>query len=363
MAIHENEVLILLREGKQYLLLNAGDRLHLIAVNNRLTDAKEAQLMDIYPCSEEAMSELDISCTTILKKDIKGVAIGGIDAGCELSLFTRKTKSKYLLSDDTTQQMVNDYFKGIKRIDASKRKLPKAPDQWRKQSQDPEVLQKMKIVRYVLIAVTIIFPMCFLFRVTPYKMWIVLCMLSSVACIALAIRYPAYFTLLDLEDKKHRPKHGIGLGWLSTFPLLVLTVRTLYMNFVHMGRLFVYAAILAVAVSVCLWFFVKELQNHYAGFAAVVLAILVGCVGVIGQMNYLLDTSAEEISAYTVLDLDRHSTRRSRTYQCAILLEDGKEYRMNISREAYEKLTVGDQIQVAHCEGALGLEYIYLVEE
>lgn len=363
MAISESEVLILLKEGKHYLLLNAGDRLHLVTVNNRLTEDKENALLEMYPCSEMAMSEFGISYTVIHKKDLNGVSIGGTDAGCELSLMMEKTKSKYVLSDDTTQQLLDDYFKGIKRMEPSKRKMPKSPDQWRKQAQDPAILKKMKNVRYVMIAAIVIFNACFLFRVAPYKLWIVLCMLCSAACLALAIKYPECFTLLDLEDKKRKPKYGIGLGWLSTFPLMLLTVRTLYMNVLQLGRLFVYAAILTVALTILLWFFVKELRNHSAGFAAVILALLFGSIGIVGQMNYLLDASTEEIAVYTVLDLDRHTTRRSKFYRCTITLDDGEEYRMNISQEAYNSLTVGDQIQVAHREGGLGLEYIYLVEE
>ena len=363
MAINEHEVLMLLKSGKHYLLLNAGDRLHLVNVNDRLTEEKENQLLAMYPCSESALSVLGISYTTIHKKDLKGVAVGGVDAGCELSLLMGKTKSKYALSDDTMQEVMDDYFKGVRRMDASKRKLPKSPDQWRKEAQDPEILKKMKIVRSVMIAAMVIFDACFLFRVAPYKLWIVLCMLCSAACLVLAIKYPAYFTLLDLEDKKHKPKYGIGLGWISTFPLMLLTVRTLYMNVIQLGRLLVYAAILTVMLAIVLWIFVKELHNHSAGFAAVILALLFGSIGIVGQMNYLLDTSTEEIAVYTVLDLDRHSTRRSQWYRCTITLEDGKEYRMDISREAYKSLTVGDQIQVAHREGGLGLEYIYLVED
>lgn len=363
MAINESEVLILLKEGKHYLLLNAGDRFHLVTANNRLTEEKENALLAMYPCSETAMSELGISYTVIHKKNLKGVSIGGADAGCELSLMMGKTKSKYVLSDDISQQLLEDYFKGIKRTEHSKRKLPKSPDQWCKQAQDPETLKKMKNVNYVMIAATVIFDICFLCRVAPYKLWIVLCMLCSVACLILAIRYPAYFTLLDLEDKKHKPKYGIGLGWISTFPLILLTIRTLYMNILQLGRLFVYAAILTAVLAVLLWIFVKELRNHTAGFAAVILALLIGSIGVVGQMNYLLGTSTEEIAVYTIMALDRHSTRRSKSYRCTIILEDGEKYRMNISRDAYKRFTVGDRIQVARREGGLGLEYIYLVEE
>lgn len=363
MAISKNEVLILLKEGKHYFLLNAGNRLHLINLNDRFTEDKENKLFSMYPCSEALISEFDITYTTIYKKDLRGVSFGGADTGCELSLLTGKTKSKYVLSDDTAPELLDDYFKGIKRMKPSKRKLPKSPDQWRKQAQDPEILQKMKILRYVIVAGTVISCACFLFRVAPYKLWITLCMLCSAACLILASKYPAYFTLLDLEDKKHRPKYGIGLGWISTFPLMLLTVRTLYMNVLQLGRLFVYAAIFTAILAVLLWVIVKELRNHSAGFAAMVLALLVGSMGVVGQMNYLLDTSTEEITAYTVMELKQHSSRRNRSYQCTITLQDGEEYKMNISREAYKELTVGDQIQVAHRKGGLGLEYIYLVED
>ena len=363
MAISEREGLILLKEGKHYLLLNAGDRFHLVTVNNSLTENKENALLSMYPCSEAAMSELGISYTVIHKKDLKCVSIGGADAGCELSLVIGKTKSKYVLSDDSTPQLLDDYFKGIKRIEPSKRKLPKSPDQWRKQAQDPETLKKMKIVRYAMIAAIVIFDAFFLFRVAPYKLWIVLCMLSSATCLVLAIKYPVYFTLLDLEDKKRKPKYGIGLGWLSTFPLMLLAARTLYMNVLQLGKLFVFASVLTVILAVLLWILAKEFRNHSAGFAAVILALLIGCIGVVGQMNYLLDTSTEEITVCTVMDLDRHSTRRSKSYRCTIMLENGEECRMNISRETYKKLSVGDKVQVAHREGGLGLEYIYLVEE
>lgn len=363
MAINENEVLVLLNSGKHYLLLNAGDRLHLVNVNDRLTEEKENRLLAIYPCSEVAMSEFDISYTVIHKKDLKGVAVGGTDAGCELSLLIGKTKSKYVLSDDTTQQLIDAYFKGVKRMDASKRKIPKSPDQWRKQAQDPAIVQNMKIVRNAMIAATVIIEACFLFQAAPYKLWIILSILCSVACLVLAIKYPAYFTLLDLADKKQKPKYGIGLGWLLAFPLILLALRSLHINFMQFGKMLVCAAVLTAVLAIFLWIFVKKLRHHSGGFAAIILALLVGSIGIVGQMNYVLDTSPEKIATYTVVDLDRHRTRRSASYRCTIILENGKEYKMDIGREAYMSLTVGDQIQVACREGGLGLEYIYLVEE
>lgn len=364
MGIKENGYLMLLKAGKHYLLLNGGDRLHLINVNDRLTEETEEQLLKVYPCEEAIIAKLGISYTTILKKNLRGVAVGGEDAGCELSLFIGKTKNKYELSEDTTQQVISDYFVGIKRMEANKRKLPKAPDQWRKQVQDAEVLQKMKTVRNALLVVEIICSGCFLFRVAPYKLWIILCILCSVVCILLAIKYPVYFTLLDLEDKKRKPKYGIGLGWLSTFSLLWLTYRTCFVNFIQWGRLLLYGVILTIAIAILLWILVKELRNCSVGFMAIVLALLFGAIGIVGQTNYLLDHSAEETEVYTVLDLDQQRGRRGyRAYICTILLENGKECRIKISAESYNSLSIGDSIAVVHREGGLGLEYVYLLEE
>lgn len=363
MTSNESKVLILLKDGKHYLLLNGGDRVHLVNVNDRLTEEKENQLLAMYPCSEAAMSELDISYTVIHKKDLKGVAVGGVDAGCELSLVMGKTKSKYTLSDDTTQQMIDDYFKGIKRMDASRRKLPKSPDQWRKQAQDPEILPKMKMIRYVMFALSIVSVLCFLLKIEPYKLWILLSILCSGTCLFLAIRFPEYFTLLDIEEKKCKMKYGLGIGWLTILPMVFLALRTLYMNFLQFWSMLLYAGIFAVVLMVVIYVSIKEIRLHYIGLAPIILSLLLTSVGIVGQVNYLVDTSPEEIRDYTVIDLDQRTGRRRNHYQCTIMLENGEEYRMDISREAYKRLTIGDQIQVAHREGGLGLEYIYLLEE
>ena len=93
METSENNVLWLTKGEKQYALLFAEDRYHLITINEQCSRKLILKLLRAYPCIEAALQEKQIRFGTILKKDIFGIRFDGSRAGNEflLRVINQKT--------------------------------------------------------------------------------------------------------------------------------------------------------------------------------------------------------------------------------------------------------------------------------
>mgnify|MGYP003293098304 CR=1 FL=1 len=80
-------------------------------------------------------------------------------------------------------------------------------------------------------------------------------------------------------------------------------------------------------------------------------------IGIVGQVNYLLDFSDGRIH-YTEV-VDQHvSTGKSTSYYCTVLLENGEEFEIQVSRDLYRQIGVGSWVKITTYDGGLGMEYV-----
>ena len=119
METRENNVLWLTKGEKQYALLFAEDRYHLITINEQCSRKLILKLLKIYPCVEAGLREKQIRFGTILKKDISGIRVDGYRAGNEflLRVINQKTR-KYTLTEELDSDIIERFFADVRRLPA-----------------------------------------------------------------------------------------------------------------------------------------------------------------------------------------------------------------------------------------------------
>lgn len=351
------EPLLLQKEDKLFLLLRGGQAFHLISVDERLTAEREEKLLAIYPCSDASLRELELN---FQKLSIRGVAIGGCEAGDTVILYIDKQKRKYVLSDDYAPEMVDAFFSGIERFQMPKQKKQKDPDSWRKAEQDPAMLPKLRILRIVLTAISL---------VSSGLAWVDILwglpgILVSILCLLLDIYYPAYFTLLDWRKGK-TPKHALGLGLAASLPVMVSALVIMNtVNYLVWWQIWLWSALVGAVLSCVIGRFAREFQYYKEDMLAVVILLVMFSQGPIGVMNSALDFSLPETQTVPIIDMYiSDGGRSSDRHYCTILLEDGTEFDLHVTRLEYEALSVGERITVSTRTGGLGIGYIALVEK
>lgn len=145
MAVQEGEYLLLQQHEKLYMLLGGRGTYHLVSVDKKLTEEREAQLLRLYPCSEQTLRELGITVSAL---KVRGVAANGWEAGDELVLYVGKKKHRYVLSDDSTQAQMALMFDGVEKFQMPKKKQ-KSGD-WRLAKQKKEWIPWMRGIKTVL---------------------------------------------------------------------------------------------------------------------------------------------------------------------------------------------------------------------
>ena len=360
METMERTVLWLRKGEKQYALLCGEDRCHLITLNDQCAPKDVQKLLKTNPFCEESLKQRKIHFVTILKKDIWGVRFDGNRAGHALYLRVVNRKTwKYTLTTDMDPGIMEGFFGNLRRLPAP---WDKAPDCWRKEQQDPNVLAQMKAIKLCLGVAAILFGTLSLLGVKPNALWSGLFLLVPVSCIILAIFLPTYFTLADMDGNR-TPEFGIGLSRLTILPLMFLSLRSFFTNYIEFGTFFLYSAICGALICLILWIYVKEFRNRVGHFLLLSLIIVTMCgAGVVGYLNTALNTTEPQIRTYTVEEL-KTSSGKSTSYNCYVTLHDGKQVKIRVSKEMYEILEVGEQVRVAHKEGGLGLEYVFILEE
>lgn len=357
MAVLEGQYLLAQQgQNKHFLLLRNGEQLHIITVDKRLTEEAEEKLLSIYPCQEEAIREMGINFRSVTPR---GVAVSGPDAGDALVLYIRKKKEKYVLSDDYAMEQVTAFFDGIQRFYPPKKKGKKDPDAWRLEEQKAEWLPWMRRIKWLLMGVSVL--SCVLLLQSP--VWGVPGLLVSLACMALDIRYAAYFTLLDW-GKGREQKHAIGLGLAASLPLLV---QTLYVSraydFIGMD-VFLWSVAAAAVVGLVMKGLAREFEDRTEDLLALVLLVAIMASGPVGLVNGLADRDRPQVQTVCIeKKYISNGAKRADRYMLEFSLADGREAQLEVSAGDYAYFEVGDSIGVQVRKGCLGIEYVSFPEE
>lgn len=196
-----------------------------------------------------------------------------------------------------------------------------------------------------------------LFLDVPYKLFSALSLLPFPIILATICLFPDDVSL----DENMRQKTG---GSVEFFMPLVFSgfapaLRTLLdFNILAWKPLLIYAGILLVLVAVLLLVFYQELRQRIGMFLGILFLCIFFCFGSIGQLNYLLDTSAPQRQSATITDMHISTGSKSPDrYVLTVITLSGTEMELQTSKEHYNSLTIGENVTVYISEGGLGIPY------
>ena len=358
--------LLLQKNSRISFLVRYTDRYHIIAVNNKLDEDKEEKILS-GNCSEAVIDEMGLTRETIMKKDLRGVAIGGCSAGDVIVLYTKDRKLKYVLSDDYGDEEINAMFTGIERFQPPKNDGSKnRKADWRTEMQNESM---QKVMGPIGVALNIIG--CVSFAGTTILgrlscMWSIMCLCTMAVSIGLYFLYPQYFSVMSRKEFKRigytaKVKH-LTLAVMA--PALALTLRSLRdFYFPNWVPLLIAGVAVGFAVTIIMYIFSREVRENTSLIVVILLlAVFVSC-GIVGQLNHIANIDAAEPQTCTVIDTARdEGGRHADRYYCTVSLESGAELEIPISGSVYNKLQDGDMVAIFTGQGAFGIEYAYFVE-
>lgn len=358
MAITENDYLQFRKDAHSYLLLKSATHFHLVRVDANLSESKMSRLLRIYPCSTDQLRELGLHYSAFKAENLRGVVIKGYNCGDEIELWIGNT-TKYTLDSDYTDEHLSVFFDGY----TITRRLP---SQWT--GLDPKHIQ---IISWTLNLVSLICSLLFCILQTPYKLWSVLCILCPMTAVALRLLFPTSFSLEDesMEKKigvfrKARRKGNLLIPSVVV-PGLALSIRSLT-DFTFPGNtilsLLIAALVISVVAVLLYGIFNKGFRNGLGNAIGVMFCIVLVCLGMIGQLNFLLDFNEPETYVLEVADMSVDRGHKSTSYYCTVQMPDGEIMELNVAASTYREIEIGEDISVKYHDGAFGIPF-YIVED
>lgn len=359
-----NNSLLFQKSGRVFLFVGYPDRFHIITVNNKLDNQAEQRVLS-ETCSNAVMDELGLARETIMKKDLRGVAIGGCCAGDTVILYTKNKKLKFTLSDDYDSNALNAIFDGIERFQSPKKSKA------RPQKVDWRTNMQTESMRKITRAIGLVLESCgFLCLIGGSwfgrlsTVWSIICLLITAFSFGLYLRYPQYYTIIDWRNCK-RIGYTAKVSHLEIAvmgPALALTIRCMndfcFPNWVPLS---IASVVLGIAIFIIMNKFAREVKENTDLAIIVLLLSIIASLGMIGQLNHLLNFNDRVPQMSTVLNTEKDSNKGTDQHYCTVELDSGVEMEVPISNSEYDKLQPGDMVPIYIGQGAFGIEYAYLI--
>lgn len=224
-------------------------------------------------------------------------------------------------------------------------------------SKKPNSLRKkLKILRLGLLIATGIIALPWLFLDVPYKLFSALSLLPFPVALTTICLFPEEVSLDDAPKKRGgRIEFAMPLIFSGFAPVLR---AMLDFNFLSWTPLLIQAGVLLVLIGVVLLVFYKELRQRIGYFLCILLMCSMFCVGFIGQLNYLLDSSVTREQTAIVTDMHISSGSKSPDrYILTVVTQAGTEMELMTGKEHYDSLSVGESVTVYIKDGGLGIPY------
>ena len=347
--------IVLESKGKTSLLVKYPEKYLLVVVDKQLTQINEERLLAL--CSDAVLAEMKLNYQSISVKDLRGVAMGGHWAGDSLTLYTKSSKLKYVLSDDCTQEELDALFAGIQRFQPPQQTQGKAKgSDWRTAAQSEEM---WKILGPVGRGLNIAGGASLILMLFMDAAW---GLLVAVIAVGLYLKFPQYFTILSSKYRKHIKARVQDLSLAMMAPVLAVLL-SLKFKVINWPLLVAEVAVLTAVLMVLFYRFSREVrESSDAVFTAIFLSIFLSW-GLLVQGNHVLNFDLPEPEPYTLMEKDTaRSGKGGRRYYYIIQAEDGETLTLRIAGKRYNDWDIGDRVPAVIDTGAFGIRYAYIPE-
>lgn len=350
-----------LRKGKQeYLIIRMGDAFHIIDCDEALTNEKRLAVLES-GCTPEQMQQMGLSGMTIPKSDIKALTITGCAFQDDVIFYLRKKKLAFWFPQAYEQKKVDDFFRGIPRKMVKTRYRLKGGKNlgWREREGNPHTARKLRPVGWVMNGLAVGLLVLSLVVRLPLGMHGGLVLAFCVAAVCLDIFFPEYFSLL-IEGKKERWERqgswvNLSFGLFLVMIPLVLRISVTIHLFDEF-RFLPMALVMTLLTGAVLFLFCREYREEWGvGLCMLFLVFVMSWLGFAPWLNHVLGPEPTPVTAAV---MDQHKTSgRHTSYYCDVLLPDGRELRVEVSRSEYDAYQIGDAMDLMIGTGFFGIEY------
>ena len=356
---------IVCRMGRKLHLLAKDEKAYYIIETGKKLDYATEEWLESQGVSEELLKELNLPFTYIPKTALRGVAIGGNEAGCAITLYLKSEKKQLLLEMDYESRWMEDFFAGISRFtppaakQAPKKRGKTDRDSWRREKRDPILYKKLHWVPLALSGIALL--VNYGYYKTEHPVWFTLCLLVMAVPVVLDILMPAYFSLFFEEKGKERDARSLEAPMMISMIGMMLCGRINWLDDRGVWKIMLICGV--ISVMVCL--LAEEFRREKIWLLAALFFGGVFGSFAVGHANEVYAIQEPQSYILEVEETDADIHRRNRSYYCTITLPDGREEKLHISRSLYENLEAGDLVRVEVGEGLFGFEYaiVYPYEE
>ena len=350
----------LVRGKERFLVFRLGADFHIIDINEALTREKRFAVLES-GCTPEQMQEMGLSGTTIARSDLTAITVTGCGPQDDVIFYLGKKQMSYRFAMAYEQKKVNDFFRGIPRVQYKTRYRFRRGLDWRAREQDLKLLPKFSRIgtAYNILCCGVTVGMLIReWRLFALWFWVVLALVAL--GVYLNAAYPLYFAFYwykgdNTQRGKGKAVH-IGLGMMIMFCAAVLRNPYVVLDW---QKLIVPALVLGAVFGIGLYFLCRECREDGPGWLlTILLTVVVSGMVLIPHVNHILGPETEPQSA-TVVSKHSSSTRRGgRRYYVTVRLRDDTDCDMQVSYQDYQDAEHGDTWEVQVGEGFFGIEYV-----
>lgn len=358
---------VLLRKGGRLLLLvQYPDRYYLVTVDRKLTQEAEARLLS-GSCSPQTIQELGLTCQTITRQEFKGVCCPGGSVGDPLTLYINTETLKYQLDDDFAGQDIRQMFPDIPQVQPPSGTGKHGAKDWRTPRQTESGRKTARIAAFVLNTLSIGCSVVAAITTSNHGLsllWPLACLGFVVVNLAVYLCFPQYFSIMGHKEYK-RAGHTAQVRHLDLGAFLPATILFLCgfrsLTVLSWGKLLLMGVVLGAVLLVILRKLSRELRENQNSLLAFGLVMLLFSCGLLLQVNHLANPALDQTQQVTISETEKNRSRKRTSYDCTVVLENGEEVELSISKALYNRIKPGDTVEVYVGEGALGIRYGFVV--
>ncbi len=344
--------LILLRGEKTFLLTRSDSRLHIITVDRRMTEEVKNWLL-YAPRTVEEMNQRQLRRFSMELSKLRGVCVGGLEAGNVVQFYLPEGKKRYQLAEDTGQATVDTLFSGLDWFKAPKFQTT---EDWRLKHQDRTLRDKIFLVGDFVNFGGLVYSLLLLLIGFQVRWLGILMLLWVGVALALYALFPAYYSIFE-NPRNTKKQSAQSLNYI-----LLMGPMALEYGAFQAGKIFGWWRALligipiVIALAVLYW---KRCPDFY-DMKRLVCFLLVGallCGGPVLGTNILLDYGPAESIHTEILELEKvNGGRAADRYYIHVLL-DGEEVSIPITRQQFQQLETGERVEIELHDGFLGIPY------
>lgn len=365
--------------ARYYQVFRSTKAYRFVHVGNEFKGIDPDRLLDECP-TETRLAELKNSFS-IRKEDVrrftveikKSAMATPVPTSGVITFYAPK-KQRYDLLFDVTPQQAERFFSDLRDRTEKKERAYHRQErknaanlslgEWRTENQNPKTFKVLKTVTMMLTVAGAAVSLAFFFLPLPYKPTAWVLTVLALICLLLSLIFPAYYSLVHTSEEAKQAEDAACIGYLA--PMIAcnigLALRTLMdFNFLNEWILFAVGGSVGAVLTVIYTLRSREMQWKIGRILGALFLMFYVGLGLPGQLNYLLDTSETVIEERVVLDMHiSTSSKGPDSYYCTVELQ-GREVDVDVGREAYATIAVGDTVEVGTKRGAFGMAYCQIL--